>query len=222
MFLRVGHRGAKAYEIENTLKSFQKAIQLGANAIELDVRKSRDGKLVISHDDNLKKAYGKEVGINEATLKQLKQLTENKIATLQEALEFIDNKAEKILVELKGTGYEKKVLGVVKKAKLRDRVIIISFHEDALSNVRELDKKIATGLIYAKHKNPIRAALELNAQYLVSLYRLTHTKNIEDAHEKNLRVIVWTINTKQEIKEYIAKGVDGIASDKPDLFKSIS
>jgi len=51
---------------------------------------------------------------------------------------------------------------------------------------------------------------------------LTHTKNIEDAHEKNLRVIVWTINTKQEIKEYIAKGVDGIASDKPDLFKSIS
>lgn len=178
--------------------------------------------IVISHDDNLKKAYGKEVGINEATLKQLKQLTENKIATLQEALEFIDNKAEKILVELKGTGYEKKVLDVVKKAKLRDRVIIGSFHEDALANVRELDEKIETGLIYAKHKNPIRAALELKAQYLVSLYRFTHTKNIEDAHKKNLRVIVWTINVKQEIQDYIAKGVDGIASDRPDLFQNIS
>ncbi len=222
MFLKIGHRGAKAYEIENTLESFQKAIELGANAIELDVRKSKDGKLVISHDDNLKKVYGKDVRINEATLKELRQLTENKIATLQEALDFIDNKAEKILVELKEAGYEKKVLDVVKKAKLRDRVIIGSFHEDALSNVRELDKKIETGLIYAKHKNPIRAALELNAQYLVSLYRLTHTKNIEDAHEKNLRVIVWTINTKQEIKDYMAKGVDGIASDKPDLLKSIS
>lgn len=222
MFLKVGHRGARAYETENTLESFQKAMELGANAIELDARKTKDGKLVISHDDTLKKVYAKDVRINEATLKQLKQLTENKIATLQEALEFIDNKAEKILVELKGTGYEKKVLDVVKKAKLRDRVIIISFHEDALCNVRELDKKIETGLIYAKHKNPIRAALELNAQYLVSLYRLTHTKNIKDAHEKNLRVIVWTINTKQEIKDYIAKGVNGIASDKPDLFKSIS
>lgn len=221
MFLRVGHRGARAYETENTLESFQKAMELGANAIELDVRKSRDGKLVISHDDNLKKAYGKEVGINEATLKQLKQLTENKIATLQEALEFIDNKVEKILVELKEAGYEKKVLDIVKKENLKDRVVIISFHEEALSDVRELDKKIETGLIYAKHKNPIDAALNLSAQYLVSLYRFTHTKNIEDAHKNNLKVIVWTINTKQEIKEYLAKGVDGIASDKPDLFKSI-
>jgi glycerophosphoryl diester phosphodiesterase len=122
---------------------------------------------------------------------------------------------------LKAAGYEKKVLDVIRKAKLIDRVIIGSFHEDALANVRELDKKIETGLIYAKHKNPIRTALELNAQYLVSLYRFTRTKNIDDAHKKNLRVIVWTINVKKEIQDYIARGVDGIASDRPDLFKNI-
>jgi glycerophosphoryl diester phosphodiesterase len=222
MFLKIGHRGAKAFEIENTLESFEKAIHLGANAIELDVRKSKDGKLVISHDDNLKKVYGKDVLINEASLRQLKQLTDNNIVTLQQALDSIDNKVEKILVELKAAGYEKKVLDVISKAKLRDRVIIGSFHEDALANVRELDKKIETGLIYATHKNPIRAALELKAQYLVSLYRFTHSKNIEDAHKKNLKVIVWTINVKQEIQDYITKGVDGIASDRPDLFQNIS
>jgi glycerophosphoryl diester phosphodiesterase len=57
----------------------------------------------------------------------------------------------------------------------------------------------------------------LKAQYLVPLYKLTHTKNIEDAHKNNLKVIVWTINTQHEAKQYRDKGADGIASDKPDI-----
>jgi len=218
MFLKVGHRGARVYEIENTLESFQKAIELGVNAIELDVRKSKDEKLIIIHDDNLKKVFSKDVFVNQATLKELKQSTENKIPTLEEALKTIGRKVEKILIELKEVGYEKKVLGIVKKEKLKDRVIIISFHEQALSNVRKLDKEIETGLIYSKYQNPVDAALQLNAQYLVPLYRFTHTRDVEKAHKNNLKVIVWTINTKQEVKEYIAKGVDGIATDKPDIF----
>ena len=218
MFLKVGHRGARAYEIENTLESFQKAIELGVNAIELDVQKSKDGKLIIIHDDNLKKVFSKDVFVNQATLKELKQSTENKIPTLEEALKTIGRKVEKILIELKEVGYEKKVLEIVKKEKLKDRVIIISFHEQALSNVRKLDKEIEAGLIYSKYQNPVDAALQLNAQYLVPIYRFTHTRDVEKAHKNNLKVIVWTINTKQEIKEYIAKGVDGIATDKPDIF----
>lgn len=218
MFLRVGHRGARAYEIENTLESFKKAIELGVNAIELDVRKSKDGKFIIIHDDNLKKVFDKDVPVNQATLKELKQLTDNKIPTLEEALEFIDKKVDKILVELKEAGYERKILEIIKKEKIKDRVIIISFHEQAISNLRKLDKQIETGLIYSKYKNPVEAALKLNAQYLISLYRFTHTRDVEKAHKNNLKVIVWTINTKQEVKEYIAKGVDGIATDKPDIF----
>lgn len=220
MFLKIGHRGARAYEIENTLESFKKAIALGVNAIELDVRKSKDGKLVIIHDDKLKKVFKKDIQVNQATLKELKQLTENKIPTLEDALKVIDKKVDKILVELKEVSYEKKVLDIIKKEKLSDRVIIISFHEQALSNIRKLDKEIETGLIYVKYKNPVDAALKLNAQYLVTLYRFTHTEDVEKAHKNNLKVIVWTINTKQEVKDYIAKGVDGIASDKPDILKS--
>lgn len=217
MFLKVGHRGARAYEIENTIESFKKAIELGVNAIEFDVRKTKDGKLVVIHDDNLRRVFGKEIAINQAALKELKQITENKIPTLAEALQFIDKKVEKILIELKEIGCEKNVLEVIKKEKLHGHVIIVSFHEDALSEVRRLDTRIETGLIYAKHKNPIASALKLNAQYLVPLYKLTHTKNIEDAHKNNLKVIVWTINTKQEAKAYMDKGADGIASDKPDI-----
>lgn len=218
MFLKVGHRGARAYEIENTIDSFKKAIALGANAIELDVRKSKDGKLVVSHDENLKKVYGKDIDINEAVLEDLKRATDNRIATLEEGLRFINGKVDKVLVELKEVGYEKKVLDAVRKENLGDRVIIVSFHEEALANVRKLDKTVETGLIYAKFKNPIEAASRLGAQYLIPLYRLVHTRNVEDAHRHNLKVIVWTINTGQEARDYIARGVDGIATDKPDIF----
>jgi glycerophosphoryl diester phosphodiesterase len=72
-------------------------------------------------------------------------------------------------------------------------------------------------LIYAKHKNPLKAALELKANYLLAFYRFTHTANVVKAHENGLKVIVWTINIPQEVEEYAKKGVDGITSDKPDI-----
>ncbi|MEM2913928.1 MAG: glycerophosphodiester phosphodiesterase family protein, partial [Candidatus Bathyarchaeia archaeon] len=76
------------------------------------------------------------------------------------------------------------------------------------------------GLIYVQHKNPIKAALELKANYLLPLYRFVHTANVQKAHENGLRIIVWTINTREEALEYAKKGVDGIASDKPDILKT--
>jgi len=222
MLLKIGHRGAKAYKTENTLDSFSKAIELGANAIEFDVRRSKDAELIISHDDTLKKVYGKDVRVNEATLNDLKQLTDNRIVTLEEGLRFIGGKVEKILVELKEAGYEQGVLDLIAKENLRERVIVVSFLEAALARVRELDAIIETGLIYTKPKKPVETALRLNAQYLVSLYRFMHRRNIAKAHKSNLKVIVWTINTKPEAQEYVAKDVDGIASDKPDIFQGIS
>jgi glycerophosphoryl diester phosphodiesterase len=220
MLLKVGHRGARAYETENTLDSFRKAIELGANAVELDVRTSSDGKLVISHDENLNRVFNKYVRLNETTLKELKQLTGNRLATLVEALRFIDRKVEKILVDLKEAGYEGRVLDLIREENLEDRVIVVSLHKEALAQVRNLDKKIETGLIYTKFKKPIDTALNLKAQYLVPLYRFVHRRDIQKAHKNNLKVIVWTINTRKEAQNYIAKGVDGIATDKLDIFIS--
>ena len=222
MLLKIGHRGARTYDTENTLESFEKAIELGANAIEFDVRKSADSELVISHDDNLKKVFGKDVNISQSTAEELKKLTENRIATLREALLFLDGKVEKILVELKEPGYELQALEEIRKQKLQDRVIIVSFHSESLSMVRELDKETETGLVYAKIKRPIETALNLNAQYLVPLYRFVHRRDVMKAHKDNLKVIVWTINSRKDIEVYIAKDVDGIATDKPALFKGIA
>ena len=217
MFLKVGHRGARAYETENTIESFRKAIELGANAIEFDLQQTVDNKLVISHDDNLKRVFGQDIPIDSSLLSDLKALTGDKMPTFQEALEFIDNKVDKIIVELKIEGYEKEVLKQIKKTGLRDRIIVASFHESSLAEIRRFDNNIETGLIYARHKNPIASAIKLKSQYLLPLYRFSHTKNIEEAHRHNLKVVVWTINSKDEAEKYRAKGVDGIASDKPDI-----
>jgi glycerophosphoryl diester phosphodiesterase len=217
--LRIGHRGARAYEPENTLRSFKKAMEIGVDAIELDVRKTKDNQLVVIHDADVKRTTDGEGLVSEFTLKGIKELSAEKgekIPTLKEALNFLDSKV-KIVIELKEAGIEEKVLFAVNEMGLQKNVVIVSFIEEALRKVRDLNNEVETGLIYVKHKDPIRAALELKASYLLPLYRFTHTANVVKAHDNGLKVIVWTINNPEEISEYSKKGVDGIASDKPDI-----
>jgi glycerophosphoryl diester phosphodiesterase len=221
--LRVGHRGARAYAPENTLASFKKALEIGVDAIELDVRKTRDNQLVVIHDADVKRTTDGEGLVSELTLAQIKSLStegNEKIPTLDEVLDFLDKKV-KVLIELKEAGIEERVLSIVHAKGDEKNVVIISFLEDALKKVRELNKSIETGLIYAKHNNPVKAALELKANYLIALYRFTHTATVQKAHENGLKIIVWTINTAEEAQEYAKKGVDGIASDKPDILTGI-
>ena len=222
--LRIGHRGARAYAPENTLTSFKKAIEIGVDAVELDVRKTKDNQLVVIHDADVKRTTNGEGLVSELTLKEIKGFdagSGEKIPTLEETLDFLDKKV-KVFIELKETGIEKQVLSIVHEKGLEKNVVIVSFLEDALKKVRELDKDIETGLIYARHKNPLKAALELKANYLLALYRFTHTANVEKAHECGLKVIVWTINSPEEVEEYAKKGVDGIASDKPDILMHLN
>jgi glycerophosphoryl diester phosphodiesterase len=123
---------------------------------------------------------------------------------------------------LKEVGLEKKALDIIEKKRQKEKVIVVSFHPEALARVRELDKEIASGLIYARFKRPIDKALELNLQYLVPLYRFVHRRDVQKAHKNNLKVIVWTINRKDEALSYIAKDVDGIATDRPDIFEGLA
>jgi len=217
--IKVGHRGARAYETENTVRSFRKAVELGVDAVELDVRKTKDQEIVVIHDVDIKRTTNGSGLVSDLTLQQIRSYStekDEKIPTLAEALDFIDKKA-RVFIELKETGFEEKVLSIVCKKGLVKNVVIVSFLEDALRKVRELDPEIETGLIYAKHKNPLKAALEMKAQWLLAFYKFTHTANVQKAHETGLKVLVWTVNTPEEVAEMKKKGVDAIASDKPDI-----
>jgi glycerophosphoryl diester phosphodiesterase len=218
--LKIGHRGARAYEPENTLRSFGRAIELGVDAVELDVRRTADGKVVVIHDDKVDRTTDGTGMVSKLTLEEIKGFKTKegeKIPTLGEALDFLRGK-EKVLIELKEAGLEEEVVGLIKERGMEDGVIVISFLEEALRRVRELDEVVATGLLYVRHKRPIEAALALGAKYMLPLYRFTHSSDVKKAHEAGLKVIVWTINTPEEVTTYKQKGVDGIATDKPDIF----
>ncbi|MGC8670005.1 MAG: glycerophosphodiester phosphodiesterase [Candidatus Micrarchaeia archaeon] len=221
--LKIGHRGAGGSAPENTLKSFAEAIKDGANAVEIDVRQTKDKKLVIFHNEKLDKLTGQKGYVSDFTLEQIKQLNieGESIPTFGEAIDFIDSKVEKILVEIKEPGTESEIIKAIKAKKLEDRVIIISFHADALKKVRALDSHIETGFIYASYSDPIGIAKELGVSYLLPLYRFTHSKDIDRAHENNLKIIVWTVNTKKEMEDFIKKGVDGIATDYPSILAKL-
>jgi len=217
--LRIGHRGARAYAPENTVTSFKKALEIGVDAVELDIRRTKDNELVVIHDADIKRTTDGEGLVSELTLKEIKSFSAEKgekIPTLLEVVDLLDRKV-KIFIELKENGLEEQVLSILNKKNLEKNVVIVSFLEEALAKVRELDKNIETGLIYASHKNPIKTALDLKANYLLALYRFTHTANVEKAHENGLKVVVWTINTQNEAETFAKKGVDGITSDKPDI-----
>ena len=217
--LKIAHRGARAYEPENTLRSFNKAIEFGVDAIELDVRITKDNELVVIHSDDVNKTTNGNGKVNELTLEQIKKLVTEKdepVPTLEEVLDSVGKKV-KILIEIKENGIEEKTISLIQKKKLLDNVVIISFHEEVLKKVREINDQVETGLVYVRHKNPIKTALNIKAQYLLSLYRFTHSKNINKAHENGLKIIVWTVNNKEEVEEFKNKGVDGIAVDRPDI-----
>ena len=178
------------------MASFKKAIEIGVDAVELDVRKTKDNQLVVIHDADVKRTTNGEGLVSELTLKEIKSFStegNEKIPTLEEALDFLDKKV-KVFIELKEKGVEEQVLSIVHVKGLEKNVVITSFLEDALKKVRELNKDIETGLIYAKHKNPLKAALELKSELSFALYRFTHTANVEKAHECGLKMVVWTIN----------------------------
>jgi glycerophosphoryl diester phosphodiesterase len=217
--LKIGHRGARAYEPENTLSSFRRALELGVDAVELDVRKTRDNELVVIHNADVNKTTDGSGAVNELTLEEIQRFVTEKgehVPTLEEVLDAVARRV-KVLVELKETGTEEQVMDLIRKKRLTENVIIISFNEDALRKVRELSDEVETGLIYVRHKNPIQAALDMKAEYLLPLYRFTHSADVKKTHEAGLKVIVWTINNKEEADEYKKKGVDGIASDMPDI-----
>jgi glycerophosphoryl diester phosphodiesterase len=215
--LKIGHRGARAYEPENTLRSYGKALEMGVDAVELDVRRTKDGEIVVIRDSEVDSTTNGKGLVSQLTLKEIKQFRtekDEKVPTLEEALDFLGKKV-KVLMGLKEPSFEEKLLRVVHKRQLQKNGIVVSFLEYALRKVRELNDKVETGLIYVKHKNPVKAASDLKANYLLPLYRFTHTKDVQKAHQNGLKVIVWIINTPLEVSEYVKTGVDGITSDKP-------
>ena len=226
----IAHRGASSLAPENTLKAFQKAIDLKADYIEFDVFESSDGELVITHDPEVSRITGYKGFIEEMTLKELRALDfgeGEKIPSLQEIVDMVKDKIG-LLIEVKSKNIGKKIVQILRDADLIDNTIICSFMFKELIKIQKIEPNLQfaslipyEGTIYGNPKwqkwRVKRKAIDKASKYKFSFIHpsifLVDNQFIEYAHQKNLKINVWTVDLKLKIKNLIKKGVDGIITN---------
>jgi glycerophosphoryl diester phosphodiesterase len=222
--LKIGHRGAMGYEPENTLTSFAKALELGVDGIELDVRPCRSGELVVIHDALLDRTSNGKGLVIDTTLEEIKRLDAGKgqvIPTLPQVLDLVDRRAI-IDIELKAEGVGQAVAGILdryikKHGWRKDLFILSSFDHHELRRCHDLIPHVPFGpLIAAKPLDYASLAREMGADMIAPFYEFLDEDFVQDAHQKGLKVITWTVNRPEDIKAMRKIGVDGIISNYPD------
>jgi len=222
--LKIAHRGAKGYEPENTLKSFQKALDLNADGIELDVHLSADGYLVVIHDETIDRTTNGKGLVNDFTLAELKSfLIDEKyqIPTLKEVFDLVDKKCL-INIELKGLGTPSKVVSLIEeyiseKNWNYNHFIISSFDWNMIQETSNLNSNIAIGVLTEEDLDKALAFAEkIKAKAIHPDFNLLNKENVHQLQEKGFLVFPWTVNSEQDIQKVKGYKVDGIISDNPD------
>lgn len=236
-FLRIAHRGSSGAYPENTRIAIEKALAAGVDVVELDCQLSKDGHVVVFHDETLKRTARANGTVRAKTLKQLKQLDvgswlkkslkNERILTLEEAMELIVGKAA-LNIELKTfpkgpLGIELKALFILSHYKYLKRTIVSSFDYRSLRRVREFAPEATLGVLYGKGsgENPFQVAREIGAYSIHMQKELASPGALEKAAEAGLKTFVWTVNDLREMQKVLALGVDGLISDYPEKFWKI-
>lgn len=222
--LKIAHRGAKGYEPENTLQAFQKALDLNADGIELDVHLSAEGHIIVIHDETIDRTTNGIGFVNTLSLTELKSfLIENQyeIPTLIEVFDLTDKKCL-INIELKGAGTSNKVVSLIEKY-ISDKnwnyehFIISSFDWTYLEEVRNLNPNIAIGVLTEENLDTALAFAEKIKAYAIHPdYHLLNKENTKEIQEKGFLVFPWTVDQEEDIQRIKSYNVNGIISDFPD------
>lgn len=215
----VAHRGASAYEPENTLRAVRRAVEMGAHAVEVDARVTRDGHVVVVHDEDLARVAGVPRRVAEMSLEEVRSVTLSsgeRVPTLREVLEEVGGRAV-LFLELKEASAAKPALLDVVRAGALEGTVFISFIEEAISAVKSAQPQAYTGLLYVKPVDAIVRAKQLGCRFILPFHRLASQKAVEFAHRMRLRVVAWTVNEKEAIRQLFERGVDGVATDRPDV-----
>lgn len=222
--LNIGHRGAKGYEPENTLLSFQKAIDIGVDGIELDIHLSSDGAIMVIHDETLDRTTNGKGFVNELSLQELKTFQieiENTIPTLIEVFDLV-NKHCFINIELKGKGTSKPVINLIEhyieeKNWNYGHFIISSFNWSALQEVRKWNAKIPIGVLtHTDLDLAIAFAKFIKAETIHPYFHLLTKENTKKMQNEGFKVFAWTVNETEDIQKIKSFHVNGIISDFPD------
>ncbi len=222
--LIIAHRGASAYYPENTIKSFTRAVEMGVDMIELDVRVTKDDAIVVIHDDKVDRLTKGSGEVEDFTLDELRRLKiygEEKVPTLLEVADLFSDKVT-MNIELKVPEAMPPVYKLIKDRGLRERVIIQSFHAGVVKEVERLDSTMKTGILtWYFRDSHLRMARKYSIDYINPHYRFLSKKSVGEIKAAGFKVLTWTVNTEKAISKVYDIGVDGIISNKPDLVKQV-
>lgn len=222
--LKIGHRGARGHEPENTLISFQKALDLGVDGIELDVHLSADEVVVVIHDETVDRTTDGMGLVGEMSYGQLQGFRiekEQYIPTLKEVLDLVDRKCL-VNIELKGKGTAAPVVKLIqeyvqfRKWEYND-FIVSSFEWEMLSETTVLDSNIPIAVLTETTiKEALLFAKTIKATAINPDFQLLEEGSTQLLQREGFKVYPWTVNDIQDLKIIQNYGVDGIISDFPD------
>lgn len=231
------HRGASGYAPENTLAAFQKAVDLGADGVELDIQLTKDDQIVVIHDETIDRTSDGKGWVKDYTLEELRAFNYNRtkpeykhadIPTMREVFELLKPTGLFINIEIK-TGvvfYEKieeKILALTKEMGMEDRVCYSSFNHYTVTRIHELKPDAEVGFLYAD--GPINMPSYgvkhgVNALH-PALYNLQYDGFVKECKEKGLKLNVWTVNERPYMEMCCQYGVDAIITNYPDIAKEV-
>jgi glycerophosphoryl diester phosphodiesterase len=231
--LVIAHRGDTRAAQENTMPAFESALRLGVDGIEMDLQLSRDGQVVIFHDDDLTRLAGRPGSVGDFTVAELERIPLSgggRIPTVETLFDLVRDRCL-LNLEIKtrprwhafGSGrLERAVTQVLKKFNLGESILISSFHPLPLWRMRRLAPHLKRGVLFDSKYWLHRMALPFTAPFSLNAPRSLATKGlVRSAHDAGRRVLVWTVNDENDMKQCLEAGVDGIITDEPRRLKAL-
>jgi glycerophosphoryl diester phosphodiesterase len=232
----LAHRGASAYAPENTLEAFRLAVQQHADGLEIDIHLTKDGEIVVIHDDTIDRTSNGKGDIMSYTLAELKafrfnkgfeeQYPEAQIPSLREVLELVKDHDLYLNIEVKDilskselyNGLGKEAAKLVEEYGLSGQVIFSSFNHTSMVRLKESCPEMRTALLYiAGMYEGGKYAQMTGADALHPLYIGVNRELVEEAHSAGVQVNAWTVNDPEHIRMMLEAGVDAIITDRPDV-----
>jgi len=224
--LVVAHRGASSLAPENTLAAVNKALELGADGVEIDVRLTKDGEVVLIHDSSLMRTAGDPGEIWEYTLEELarfevgswfgEEFRGEPIPTLIQVIRAVKGRIL-LNIEIKVSREEpalaQKVADIIRREKMRKKCLVTSFDRKTVEAIKEIDPRIRTGFIFGR--NYPEDVFEGNWDLLSCNSSVVDSEFVAQAREQNKKIHVWTVDDQEEMRRLIGLGVDGIITNCP-------
>ncbi|MDR6551622.1 glycerophosphodiester phosphodiesterase family protein [Paenibacillus qinlingensis] len=227
MFVNLAHRGASEYAPENTLASFYKGIEMGANGIETDLKITKDGVVILFHDNELNRTTNGTGLPSDYTWEELQQLDAGgwyspryageRLVSYEQFLHYFGRKPLLFALELKDKFIEEQALYYIEKYDVREQVTVTSFSYDSLRAVRAKDATIKMGhLVRHIDLSSIEQVKEINCQQICPATEFITAEGVALAKAHGLEVRAWGAFSEQLMHKALSCGVDGMTINFPD------